>query len=240
MIYRATDLTSDLQLQCDVCVIGTGAGGAVLAAGLAQRGVRVVILEEGGYHTSADFRRLDEAWSLPTLYQERGSRATADQAITILQGRSVGGGTTVNWTTCFRTPPRILRHWAAVHGVENLDPDVLEPHFAAVERRLGIARWDQIPPNQNNGTLVRGARELGWQVDRTARNVRDCRNSGYCGFGCPFDAKQAMHLTYVQDALDAGATLFADTRAERLELDERGRVVAVHGVVMEPGPPRCG
>jgi choline dehydrogenase-like flavoprotein len=238
VIYTARDLTSDLQFPCDVAVIGSGAGGAVLAAGLAQRGLRVVIVEEGGYHTSDEFRKLDEAWSMPNLYQERGGRATADQSITVLQGRSVGGGTTVNWTTCYRTPERILRHWQQIHGVDTLTTEALAPHWDAVEDRLGIARWDQIPPNPNNDALLRGASALGWQADRTARNVRNCHNSGYCGFGCPFDAKQAMHLTYVQDALDAGATLFADTRATALELDARGRVAVVHAVVMDPGRDR--
>ncbi|MEQ1568908.1 MAG: GMC family oxidoreductase, partial [Myxococcota bacterium] len=210
----------------------------VLAAGLAQRGLRVVMLEEGGLYGSEAFRRLDEAWSLPSLYQERGGRATADQAITVLQGRSVGGGTTVNWTTCFRTPDRVLAHWRSAHGVDTLAPEVLAPHFDAVEARLGISRWDQVPPNPNNGALARGAGALGWSWDHTRRNVRGCQDSGYCGFGCPFDAKQAMHLTYVRDALDAGATLFADTRAERIALDPQGRASVVHAVGMERGRDR--
>lgn len=232
-ILGATDLLADVEIACDVCVIGSGAGGAVLAAGLAERGLSVVILEEGSHHTSADFRKLDEAWSFPALYQERGARATADQAITVLQGRSVGGGTTVNWTTCFRTPPRILERWRTVHGVDTLTEEVLAPHFAAVEDRLGIAPWDAIPPNANNSKLWQAAQAVGMQVDRTRRNVRGCMNSGYCGFGCPFDAKQAMHLTYIPDALAAGATLYADTRADRLEVVD-GRVVAVHATVMDP------
>lgn len=219
-------------IRCDVCVIGSGAGGAVLAAGLAERGVDVVVLEEGGHHTSAEFRRLDEAWSIPNLYQERGGRATADLAITVLQGRSVGGGTTVNWTTCFRTPDRILTHWQKVHGVDTLDRAELAPHFDAIEARLGIAPWDAIPPNRNNQVLWDGAAALGWPAQRTARNVRGCMNSGYCGFGCPFDAKQAMHLTFVPDAVAAGARVYADVRAVRIELDG-DRAVRVHAVGMD-------
>jgi choline dehydrogenase-like flavoprotein len=116
VILGAADLRQDLDVSCDVVVIGSGAGGAVLAAGLAEQGLSVVILEEGGHFTSKQFKQLDEAWSFPALYQERGTRATADRAITLLQGRSVGGGTTVNWTTCFRTPERILARWRAVAG----------------------------------------------------------------------------------------------------------------------------
>lgn len=232
-ILGARTLVTDVDVSCDVCVIGSGAGGAVLAAGLAEKGLSVVILEEGSHYTSADFRRLDEAWSFPALYQERGGRATADQAITILQGRSVGGGTTVNWTTCFRTPSRILAHWRGVHGLEALTDDAMAPHFAAVEERLGIRRWEDFPPNANNSKLWQGAQARGLAVERTARNVRGCVNSGYCGFGCPVDAKQAMHLTYIPDALAAGATLYSDTRADRLEVVD-GRITAVHATVLDP------
>jgi choline dehydrogenase-like flavoprotein len=220
------------EVRCDVCVVGTGAGGAVLAAGLAARGLDVVVLEEGGAHTSAAFRRLDEAWSYPNLYQERGGRATVDLAITVLQGRSVGGGTTVNWTTCFRTPPRVLDHWRRAHGLSLTEAE-LAPHFDAVEARLGIERWEAAPPNANNAALWRAAERLGWEAQRTRRNVRGCANSGYCGFGCPVDAKQAMHLTYVPDAVRAGARVWADTRAEALVI-EGTRVRTVRAVAMDP------
>src|SRR5690606_34615543 len=118
--------------------VGSGAGGAVLAAGLAEAGLRVVMLEEGGHFTREHFT-LQERDAFPAMYQERALRGTADLAITVLQGRTVGGSTTVNWTTCFRTPDRILRHWHREWGLEHID---LAPHFEAVEQRLGIAPWD--------------------------------------------------------------------------------------------------
>lgn len=236
MILGAADLRADRVETADVCVVGSGAGGAVLAAGLAARGLRVVVLEEGGHHTAADFRRVDEAWSLPWLYQERGARTTADQAITILQGRSVGGGTTVNWTTCFRTPDRIFAHWRDRHGLD-LTSASMAPHFEAVEARLGIATWDEVPPNANNAALARGAEALGLSWHRTRRNVRGCQDSGACGLGCPFDAKQAMGITFLADAVSAGATVLANVRAERLRRDG-GRVVGVDAAVMEPARDR--
>lgn len=230
-IVRGRDVVADMDVACDVCVVGSGAGGAVLAAGLCARGLRVVMLEEGGSYTKADFD-LHERHAYPALYQERGARATADLAITILQGRSVGGGTTVNWTTCFRTPDRVLDHWRRAYGVEGLDPDTLRPHFEAVEARLGIHEWPVERANANNRALWDGARALGWDATPLRRNVRGCVDSGYCGLGCPVDAKQAMHLTYVRDAVGAGLVLYADTRAERLVV-ERDRVVAVTGVVLD-------
>ena len=238
MILGAADLTADVDVSCDGCVLGSGAGGAVLAAGLAEQGLSVVILEEGGHFTSKQFRKLDEAWSFPALYQERGTRATADLAITVLQGRSVGGGTTVNWTTCFRTPERILARWREAHGLE-LTAEELAPHFDAVEARLGIERWEAAPPNENNHKLALAAERLGWTWERTRRNVRGCANSGYCGFGCPYDAKQAMGLTYVPDAVAAGARVYSDTRADRIEV-EGDRVRAIHASVMDPRRDRPG
>ncbi len=231
-VHSGESLTQDHEVACDVCIVGSGAGGAVLAAGLAEQGLRVVMLEEGAYRTADDFRALSERLNTPMLYQERGTRSTMDTAITILQGRTVGGSTTVNWTTCFRTPERILAHWREHMGLEGLDAEALAPHFAAVEERLGIQRWEPSLVNGSNGALARGAAALGYEPFVLRRNVRSCANSGYCGFGCPFDAKQAMHLTYLPDAVGRGMELWSCVRAERIEV-EGDRAVAVHAVAME-------
>lgn len=220
-------LTGSQTLDADVCIVGSGAGGAVLAAGLVARGLSVVVLEEGPDCTKADFD-LQEGHAYPLLYQEQGMRATADLAITILQGRSVGGSTTVNWTTCFRVPTNILRHWADHHGVEGLDEATLAPHFEKVEARLGISVWPENLANENNRVLLQGGRALGWDVAPLKRNVRACVNSGYCGLGCPVDAKQSMHLTYLPDAVKKGLVLFSDVRAETIET-AGDRATAVHG-----------
>ncbi len=230
-LFTGSDLPVDQELTCDVCIVGSGAGGAVLAAELAGMGVDVIVLEEGGYYTRSDFT-LHEADAYPMLYQERGMRTTADVAITVLQGRAVGGGTLVNWTTCFRTPEEVLAHWASIHGVEGLDSAVLAPHFEAVETRLGIAPWAEDLVNANNGVLLRGCRALGWKADLIRRNVQGCANSGYCGLGCPVDGKQAMHLTYLPDALQRGARLYANCRADALVV-EGGRVVAIEASVLD-------
>ena len=227
-------LTSDVDRTCDVCVVGSGAGGAVMAAGLAEAGLDVVLLEEGGYHTKADFTG-DEATAFPMLYQEGGTRSTDDLAITILQGRSVGGGTTINWTTCFRTPDRILSVWADRFGLDNCTPDALRPHFEAVEARLNIHPWT-MPPNGTNGALARGCEALGWEHAVLKRNVKGCANSGYCGMGCPVDGKQAMAVTYIADGVKAGLTVYADTRAMRVEMDGR-QAKAVHAEVLVRGQP---
>ncbi len=230
VIHHGRDLSEDQDLTCDVCIIGSGAGGAVLAAGLAKQGLDVVVLEEGGWFTKKDFN-LEEASAYPMLYQDRAGRATADQAITVLQGRSVGGSTTVNWTTCFRTPDKVLRHWAAEHGVEGLNSELLAPHFDSVERRLNIEPWSERIANANNRVLYDGCKSLGWEAQATRRNVKECGNTGYCGLGCPIDAKQAMGITYVQDAVADGARVFSDVRADRVVVRE-GRVEEVQARVL--------
>jgi choline dehydrogenase-like flavoprotein len=225
-ITSAVALPRDHTLDADVCIVGSGAGGAVLAAGLAREGLDVVVLEAGPHATRADFT-MHEDETYPRLYQEGMARATTDLAISILQGRNVGGGTTVNWTSCFRTPTRILAHWQRHFGLEALTEEALRPHFEAVEARLNIREWPLEAANLNNRTLVDGARALGWDVGPMRRNVKGCANSGYCGMGCPVDGKQAMHLTYLRDAVEAGATVLAECPVSHLEV-EGDRVRAVH------------
>src|SRR4051812_434436 len=112
----AAALERDRDIECDVVVVGSGAGGGVTAEILAQAGLVVAIVEEGPLVGSSDFN-MREREAYPSLYQESAGRQTLDKGITILQGRCVGGGTTVNWTSSFRTPPRTLAHWASVHGL---------------------------------------------------------------------------------------------------------------------------
>jgi choline dehydrogenase-like flavoprotein len=229
-IRGADALTSAVDEVCDVCIIGSGAGGATLAAGLCEAGLSVVLLEAGGHFTRQTFSP-HEGEAYPALYQDRGTRATADLAITILQGRAVGGSTTVNWTTCYRTPSRILAHWAAHHAVEGLTDDALRPHFEAVEARLSIAPWPVERANANNRALLNGAAALGWPAAPTSRNVKGCANSGLCGLGCPVDGKQSMLVTSIPDAVSAGLRLYADVEARRVVV-EGGRVVRVEAEVV--------
>jgi choline dehydrogenase-like flavoprotein len=203
---------------------------------LAQAGARVLVLEEGGHHTRREFN-MQESWAFPTLYQEHGNRATEDLSIMILQGRSVGGGTTINWTSSFRTPETTLARWARHHGVEGLDLATLAPHFAAVEERLNIKEGNPDDVNRNNGKLWEGAKKLGWEPALIRRSVKGCARLGYCGMGCPLDAKQSALVTYVPDAVAAGADLLSDCRVVRLQASS-GRVSAVVAEVLDPARDR--
>lgn len=219
------------RLDCDVAIIGSGAGAGITAELLAAAGLSVVIVEEGPLRTSTDFNQ-SEAVAYPTLYQESAARKTEDKAINILQGRCVGGSTVVNWTSSFRTPASTLAYWQKHFGLGSYGNDELAPFFAQAESRLNIGPW-LTSPNENNDLLRRGAAKLGIPAAAIARNVKGCWNLGSCGMGCPTNAKQSMLVTTLPAALERGATLLVETRAEKLEL-ANGTVRALHCLPCRP------
>ncbi|OWW18529.1 GMC family oxidoreductase [Noviherbaspirillum denitrificans] len=215
-VIDASSLQDSKHIEADVAVIGTGAGGGVTAEFLALAGLDVVLVEEGPLKSSKDFK-MREAQAYPALYQESAARKTKDKAINILQGRAVGGSTTVNWTTSFRTPNNTLAYWQKNFGLKDYSPEALAPWFALMEQRLNISAW-LTPPNENNDLLRRGAAKLGVPTAAIKRNVKGCWNLGYCGMGCPTNAKQSMLVTTIPSALIHGATLITRARADRLVL----------------------
>ncbi|MET0310441.1 MAG: GMC family oxidoreductase [Burkholderiaceae bacterium] len=226
------------EVACDVAIVGSGAGAGITAEILARAGLAVVLVEEGPLKTSTDFRQL-ESQAYPDLYQESAARKTQDKAINILQGRCVGGSTTVNWTSSFRTPSATLEHWRTHYGLEGFTGNELAPYFEQAERRLGIGPW-LTPPNENNELLRRGAAKLGISASTIQRNVKGCWNLGSCGLGCPTNAKQSMLVTTIPAALDLGARLLVETRAEKFEF-ANGRATALLCTAVAPnGAPLAG
>jgi choline dehydrogenase-like flavoprotein len=229
-VVDASRLSGNVDLDADVVIVGTGAGGGVTAEILSAAGLSVVMLEEGPLKSSRDFH-MREAEAYPELYQESAARKTLDKAITILQGRCVGGSTTVNWTSTFRTPSATLAFWQREFGLDELSDDLLRPWFEMMERRLSVAPW-AVTPNANNALLQRGAARLGIATGVIQRNVRGCLNLGYCGMGCPTNAKQSMLVTTVPAALDGGATLVTRARVERA-IERGGHVVQMEAVGLD-------
>jgi choline dehydrogenase-like flavoprotein len=130
----------------------------------------------------------------------------------------VGGSTLINWTSSFRTPDPTLQHWASEHGVSGHSPEEMAPWFARMEQRLGVAPWT-VPPNANNQVIRRGCDKLGYQWNVIPRNVRGCWNLGYCGLGCPTNAKQSMLVTSIPATLDKGGELLYLARADKLLIE---------------------
>jgi choline dehydrogenase-like flavoprotein len=215
-IHDASRFTEDRFYETDVAIIGTGAGGGTAAEVLSRAGKSVIMIENGGLNTSSDFN-LDEMPSYSTLYQEGMTRLSLDGAISILQGRTVGGSTVVNWTSSFRTPEQTLGHWNSRWKIKEHTAENLRPWFELMEKRLDIALWTS--PNPNNQTLLKGAEKLGIRADLIPRNVKGCWNLGYCGLGCPTNAKQSMLVSTIPSALRNGATLIHNLQVNHLKSD---------------------
>ncbi|MDM8349024.1 GMC family oxidoreductase [Pseudomonas sp. sp1636] len=228
--HNGARLEHDLSLEADVAIVGTGAGGGTSAEILSAAGYKVLLIEEGPLKTSSDFK-MQEAEAYPQLYQEGIGRMSKDGAITILQGRAVGGTTLVNWTSSFRTPAPTLQHWAREHGVSGHSEEEMAPWFEQMEQRLGVAPW-AVPPNANNQVIRSGCEQLGYHWKVIPRNVRGCWNLGYCGMGCPTNAKQSMLVTSIPATLEKGGELLYLARAERLLLDGE-RVAGIECLAMD-------
>lgn len=208
------------EISCDVCVVGSGAGGGVAAAVLAKAGLSVVVLEMGRLEDEASFTGAEHA-GYAGLYLQGGAAATADGAIGILAGSCVGGGTIVNYTTSFRTPDEVREEWAA-HGVPAFASDDFTRSLDDVCARIGV-NTDHNRPSRRDELLRRGCEALGWHVDAMPRNVIGCdqgRVCGYCGYGCPLGAKQSTMHTWLVDAQAAGALLFDVVRGDRILVED--------------------
>jgi choline dehydrogenase-like flavoprotein len=211
--------------EADVCVIGAGAGGAVVAAELAEGGARVVVLEQGPWHDPDGFTARPPQM-LARLYREAGQTLTVGTPPIVLPlGSGLGGTTLVNSGTCFRTPAHVLEHWRRDFGLE-LDSETLDRCFARVEHALSVSEVTPELAGRNAAVSLRGAQRLGWSHGYLRRNARGCVGSGVCAFGCPTSAKQHTGITYVPRAEKAGAQIL--TGATVHKLDVRGG--RVHGV----------
>jgi choline dehydrogenase-like flavoprotein len=218
-------------LEADACVIGSGAGGGVIAAELAAAGRSVVVLEMGGYRNESDFKQL-ELPGMFELYHGGGLTSSEDGSIAILAGSTLGGGTVVNYMNCIRTPEAIRREWAAM-GIEGIDQPDYERHIDAVWRRLGV-NDTATSQNRTHKRLIQACEELGYPHRPLTRNTdtscEDPSVCGYCFSGCQKGCKQSTMKTFLQDAADAGARFVVGARAERI-LTQDGRTTGVQALV---------
>jgi choline dehydrogenase-like flavoprotein len=233
-VTTAAQLPLDDETECDVVVIGTGAGGAVAARELAEQGHAVVLLEEGQYHTRADFTGHSTDMQRK-LYRDMGATiAMGNVNIPIPIGRSVGGTTTINSGTCYRAPARIFESWQEEHGLRDFSADSMAPYYERVEEVLQVTVGDAKMIGGVGRVIARGCDALGYKHHPIRRNAPACDGQGVCCFGCPTDAKRSTNVSYVPLALKAGTQLFTGVTAERI-LVENGRAV---GVVARAGGKR--
>jgi len=225
-VHSGDDWDENETVECDVVVVGTGPGGAIVGKELAEQGHAVVFVEEGRLYRRDAFKG-----SVLTAHQKfyRGQAKVAswgNTMVPVLMGRLVGGSTAINTGTSFRTPDWILNQWCEDLQSDDLAPDRLRPHFERVERALQIGPMDDKIIGPIGDIVTRGCEELGWSHFKVPRNAPDCDAQGCCDFGCPSGARLSMDVTYIPKALERGAILFTETRATRV-LIENGRAVGI-------------
>jgi choline dehydrogenase-like flavoprotein len=203
----------------------------VVAAALAEAGLEVVVIEEGARVTIDDFTgpMFDR---FQRFCRDNGTtQVWGSPPIPLPLGKVVGGTTVVNSGTCFRAPRRVLDHWAGELGVEAARLDEMEPHYGAVEGFLNVrpVPWGLLGPN--GMAAHRGAVALGYTGGPLLRNIADCHGCGQCAFGCPTNAKQAMHITYLPRAWRSGARVYSRCRVNRIVVED-GRARGVEASVL--------
>jgi len=232
-LVEGRDVDRDVDVRCDVVVVGSGAGGATFAAELADAGLDVVIVEEGPYRPTDSFTT-DLAAALRTLYRGGGAQtAWGRPPITFLEGRCVGGSTVVNGGMSWPTPAHVLERWTDDEGVAAVTPAEMEPYFARVEQRLWVSPQDDESIGRDSELLKGGAKALGWDVIANRRAQVHCAGCNVCTLGCPTGAKRSMLVTNVPRALSRGARLYADCRVERISRN-RKRATGVVGRFARP------
>jgi len=221
----ARGLDDHEELEVDVVVVGTGAGGAPLAHALASRGHAVLMLEEGGAPSRRDFQG-DPIVRARRLYRHEVTLALGNALIPIPVGMGVGGTTTVNAGTCFRLPEPVLRRWRLDSGIADLDPDTLDPYFDRVEAMLEVGTDDAAALGGCARVIARGCEALGWAHGPLRRNAPGCDGQGECFFGCPTEAKRSTDVSFVPAAVGAGASVYTHARVEEI-LTDSGRATGV-------------
>jgi choline dehydrogenase-like flavoprotein len=227
---RPLAVTGDTTLECDAVVVGSGAGGGVVAGELASAGKRVIVLEKGGYNSESDFT-YQEAQATPELYLKRGLLSTRDLNMFILAGSTLGGGTVVNWTTSFRAPDRVLEEWAHSSGLSEFIGSSLQESYGEVERRIQV-NLENSGHNRQNQLIIDGGNALGYHAAALPRNAVGCdQRCGSCGFGCRYGSKQSTMRTYLQDAYEHGARILVRASVDTV-LIEQGQAVGVKAKVV--------
>jgi choline dehydrogenase-like flavoprotein len=210
--------------ECDVAIVGSGAGGAVAAATLAEAGLDVLVLEAGDHYNRESYPT-DRLQAIAELYRDAGLTIAAGRPpIPVPVAKAVGGTTVINSGTCFRAPDPVLESWRADYGIPwagGLDED-----YAEAEEFLRVTQLDPNRMGRNGQLAMEGAAALGASGAPIYRNAGNCVQCSSCPYGCAIDAKRGMHVSYLPRAVAAGARVRAGVEAQRV-LVEEGRAVGL-------------
>jgi choline dehydrogenase-like flavoprotein len=218
-VTNGREVEEDLEIECEVVVIGTGAGGAAVAYELASRGRAVLMLEEGDYHRRSSFSG-PRTRAYKTMYRDNAlTIALGNAGIPVWAGRAVGGSTVVNSGTCYRTPDRTLNRWQNELGLpSDFSPAGMLPYFERVESMLQVTPANPLHIGAIGPLIAKGADRLGYKHGLLRRNAPDCDGQGLCCFGCPTGAKRSTDVSYVPEALKRGAQLITAARVDTVDI----------------------
>jgi choline dehydrogenase-like flavoprotein len=231
-IQSARDLQGDLELSADTVVVGSGAGGAVVATERALRGDRVVVLEEGPSVSAALLGKMRPSESIRHVWRD-GAFTVAiglgdSPSINVTMGRCVGGSSVLTGAVCFRTPEHVLHHWTETLRLRDYTAAAMEPYFEHVERAIHVEEVPEEMRSRSTQLFALGARRTGLEMKPMRRNTRGCDGCGRCNFGCPHQAKMSVDLSYLPRALAAGAEVWSHCLVHRV-LRKGDRAVGVEG-----------
>ena len=212
-ILRPDSAPAPLSLEAEVVVVGSGAGGGVVAARLAELGHDVLVVEAGPFVTEAEMPR-DELDAFTRLYLDHGMTASKDLAVAILAGAALGGGTLINWTTCFEPPDWLRSEWTTKEGIEGFDSADTDADISRLRLELGFSPPPSIGPKDQ--AILDGAKAHGWDAAPTERSADDCGDCGACGFGCRRGAKKSGQRLHLAMAAQSGARILSDARVDRV------------------------
>ena len=242
-ILRGRDLSAPMSTSVDVVVIGSGAGGGVVARELARAGRSVIVLEEGGHHPQKEYAALSPSRAFSTLAREAGLGVAVPlgdtPVMSVLAGKCVGGSSVLTGGVCFRIPDDVLHDWATRLGLTDLTPDELAPYFAEIERDISVETVHTSMRSRSTELFVEGAESLGIPMKSLRRNTSGCKGASRCNFGCPNGAKMSVDVSMLPDACANGAIIVSDALVETIDVERgvargvRGRFLDAH--TGEPG-----
>jgi choline dehydrogenase-like flavoprotein len=217
-----------MTMDADAVVVGSGAGGGVVAAALARAGRAVVVLEAAQFADEASMPS-DELAAYERLYLNSGLVTTWDGSVTLLAGAAVGGGTLINWMTCLPAPEWVREEWRRAHGIDELDGSPWDDDVRSIEAELEVTEATSIPPK--DAAILRGAAALGWEAAPVRRNATTCDDCGRCPFGCRRGTKRSGLRVHLEQAHAANARIVTGARATRFLMDG-GRAAGVEANVV--------
>ncbi len=214
-IHNFEEVPVGTSISTDVVIIGSGCGGAVAAASLAEKGFNVVVVEEGRHWKIEEFPD-DFVTAMEKLYREKGMRsAVGNTVITLPVARMLGGTSVVNSSICFRIPDFVLDEWEKETGFE-IDREELSAHYRAAEEFLRVGKPGPEIVTNNDRLHKEAADMLGWNNDYFDLNAPDCEGCNRCNIGCPVGGKTSMDMSYIPRAVAAGARIYTCTRADEI------------------------